>query len=303
VDFFRLCPKDAWGILIGRVLPADSTIVVEDYELACGDCVPFVSKEQRLATMITRAQSCGEKRVVGYFHSRGAGWLSLDDEDLKLASRLFPGPNNIFLMVRCDPTREAVGAFFYWEGHKIRSEASYREFPFEAPSLKTRLTDGEQTDESEADPSPLWKPKRRSWIPLAGTWAACAALTFWYMQPQRGAASVPLQDSQTHPSESADTLNLKVVHEGRLIEIAWNSHSPAATAADHGTVTIHDGSLTTQVQLDKTQIRTGRVYYGPPNGDIGIRLDVSADSGKSTTESVQVVSAPVLSPPAAKTAR
>jgi hypothetical protein len=130
---------------------------------------------------------------------------------------------------------------------------------------------------------------RRSWLPLGATWGVAVLATMFSMNGREMMNRYRLDETEAPLNASAKTLNLRLELEGELLEITWD---PNATKLEgkKATITITDKSSAKAVQIDQTQIRAGRIYYRPPTGDLGVRMEVVAADGQTVSESVQMVS-------------
>jgi TonB family protein len=134
------------GLLFGGADPAAPThIEIEDFELVPCDYSrgPFYRLSDadlaRLdAAIAARGGAAGAEaaRVAGFFRSHSRKGLALDAEDLQLMEARFRDPNRLALLVRPFATKVSAAGIFIWEDGQIRTESSYREFPFRSSELK-----------------------------------------------------------------------------------------------------------------------------------------------------------------------
>jgi hypothetical protein len=91
------------------------------------------------------------------------------------------------------------------------------------------------------------------------------------------------------PLKIVDThLNLKVEASAGQLLLSWNRDAPLISAATRGTLIIHDGNHTEEVDLDLSTLRTGSVRYSPVSKDVSFRLEVTDQkSGTSQVETVR----------------
>ena len=132
------------GLLLGRSEPGfHQKVTIEDFEpipteyltgpsynLSENDLVAFEAA-------IARRQSIPQARlsVVGFYRSHTRDDLFMDEADVALASRYFPGSGNVFLIVKPFATRSSIGGFFFWENDAIHRESTYLQFPFHRGEL------------------------------------------------------------------------------------------------------------------------------------------------------------------------
>jgi protein TonB len=128
------------GLLFGSVTPGNPALVeIESYEAvpcdyASGPLYHLSDAElSRLDRTLEERRKAG-MRPVGFFRSQTRKGLSLDASDLGLLDSRFPGAQDIALVVRPSATKASVAGIFIREEGKIRSDASYLEFPFRSSS-------------------------------------------------------------------------------------------------------------------------------------------------------------------------
>jgi hypothetical protein len=133
------------GLLLGSVTAGEPAVVhVRDFEPVFSEhargpsYLLSANDEARLVAAIER-RSNGAARpglsIVGFFRSHTRDGLCLTEEDLAVFDRYFPNPAQVFLLVKPYAARASVGGFFFREDGRIRTEASYLEFPFRRRDL------------------------------------------------------------------------------------------------------------------------------------------------------------------------
>ena len=105
--------------------------------------------------------------------------------------------------------------------------------------------------------------------------------------------------TQTHSEWSSDArdsvaapaaaLGLRVNQNGTALELAWDTLSAAMRPARSARLLIMDGALVRQIDLDRDQLRSGRIVYTPVVGDVTFRLEVADSESHSVTESIRVL--------------
>jgi protein TonB len=134
------------GLLFGSVTPGTPALVeIESYEIvpceyATGPLYHLSESElARLDRTIEERRAAG-MRPVGFFRTQTRKGLSLDANDLAVLDLRFPGAHDIALLVRPSATKASVGGFFIREDGKLRSDASYLEFPFRGSAQEPETT-------------------------------------------------------------------------------------------------------------------------------------------------------------------
>jgi hypothetical protein len=133
------------GILLGSTEPAgDKTIVrVEEFEpVTCEhrrgpSYLLSEGDTNRYEETLQRHRATPEKRLyaIGGYRSHTREGMGMSAEDLKLYDSYFPESNAIFLLVKPYATRVSVAGFFFREGQRVQTEATYLEFPFRRREL------------------------------------------------------------------------------------------------------------------------------------------------------------------------
>ena len=122
------------------------------YQLSPGDLERFGGLlEQRVGAAM---------QIVGFFRSHTRKGLGLDTEDVAIFNRFFPKQYQVALLAKPFATKPTAGAIFIREGRSLRSESSYKEFPFRTSTGERRgasvasLKGGER-----ASPAPAFNPR------------------------------------------------------------------------------------------------------------------------------------------------
>jgi hypothetical protein len=157
------------GILLGRSEEGPRLkIIIEDFEPVPSEYLTGPSynlSENDLAAFeaaLTR-RSGSEPTIapVGFYRSHTRDELFMDDTDLRLASHYFPGPENIFLLVKPFAASPSVGGFFFWEDGEIYRQSTYLQFPFHRRELgggETHRPAAPSRVESDSAPLPPYTP-------------------------------------------------------------------------------------------------------------------------------------------------
>jgi TonB family protein len=88
-------------------------------------------------------------------------------------------------------------------------------------------------------------------------------------------------------------LRVDAVPSGQL-NVSWNQQMPQLGAMQRAMLTIVDGSVRRELEIDRSQFRFGKLTYVPNSTDVQFQLEVFLSGGRSMAESMRVV---VSSPP------
>lgn len=89
-------------------------------------------------------------------------------------------------------------------------------------------------------------------------------------------------------AESATQLGLRMERRATDWRLRWNRD--AVVSAARGRLTITDGAIQKQLDLDNSQLRSGSIVYSPTTDDIVLRLEIErADSTTPAVESIRVI--------------
>jgi hypothetical protein len=165
------------------------------------------------------------------------------------------------------------------------------------PAEPERQSEGESIEEQPLQAAafgdnPPPPSRMHSWLAVAATWIVAVGVTMWVISGRGPFSQRRPEVTEIRPVVVANPIGLQVDSAGGLLEIAWDPISVAAMTSSGGFLTIRDGNLLKEVRLDSGEIRSGHLYYGPRNPDLGIRLEVARDDGSTASESVRVVGPP-----------
>jgi hypothetical protein len=165
------------------------------------------------------------------------------------------------------------------------------------PAEPERQSEGESIEEQPLQAAafgdnPPPPSRMHSWLAVAATWIVAVGVTMWVISGRGPFSQRRPEVTEIRPVVVANPIGLQVDSAGGLLEIAWDPISVAAMTSSGGFLTIRDGNLLKEVRLDSGEIRSGHLYYGPRNPDLGIRLEVARDDGSTARESVRVVGPP-----------
>ena len=330
------------GILLGRCEDGPPRrVVIEDFEivpseyltgpsynLSENDLVSFEAALER-----RRPEDENGRSVVGFFRSHTRDELYMDEADLGVASRYFPGPENVFLLVKPFASRPCIGGFFFWEEGEIYRESTYLQFPFDRKELGGGEAQGLALHttrvESESQPLPPYTPatdedlvllrpahmfresRSREDLSILGapeeseapglSWRWLLVPAFLMVASVTGFFAYRNLDSSkaaTSPvgADMALPLKLSVAEKQKQLEVTWDRNAPSIMRAKHGVLSISDGSNRRDLELSGAQLRNGRVLYSRLSGDVNLRLDVFPDGQETVSESIRIVSTDASTP-------
>jgi hypothetical protein len=331
------------GILLGRCEQGPPRrVVIQDFEIIPSEYLTGPSYNLSENDLVSFEAALERRRpedesglaVVGFFRSHTRDELYLDEADLGVASRYFPGPENVFLLVKPFASRPCIGGFFFWEEGEIYRESTYLQFPFDRKELGGGEAAGPALHTTRAEPESqplppyapttdkdlvLLPPPHRFWesrpqdslsIPGAPEGSRITGLSWrWLLVPTfLMVASVTgffayrnLDSSKAAPSPGGlDTplpLKLSVAEKQRQLDVTWDRNAPSIARAKRGVLSISDGSNRRDIELSGAQLRNGRVLYSRLSGDVNLRLEVFPEGEESVNESIRIVSGDAAKPP------
>lgn len=323
------------GILLGSVKVGEQSIVrIVDFEpVPCEHARGpsyLLSESDRVRfeeTLEKWRPGRNEKlHAVGMYRSHTRDGLSLTPEDLILFAENFPEPTDVILLVKPFASKPSVGGFFFREEGRIRTEASYLEFPFSRKSLGGTApppaipeTPQGQTDEPPAprntEPAPekesrgaaepegtaapagnsIVEPprlKRNVWIPLSFIFLLVGVLLGFQ-------AALSLNPRGRAPSgRDPLVLGLTIEKSGEGLHVRWDRQAPAIERATAGALTITDGTFNRLIQIDRHQLRNGSVIYRNLSNRVIFRLEVFSRERTSLVETAIFESVAPVAPAA-----
>jgi hypothetical protein len=345
---FGSVPKrgaEVGGLLLGRIAEGERTTVhirgfdpVNSEHARGPSYLLSEADEGRLTAAVERWSEDPQNRdvqVVGVYRSQTRDGLGLSEDDLALFEKRFPGPGQVFLLVKPFATRASVGAFFFREEGAIRSESSYLEFPFrrkdlgggvatpepvEAPPAAppaappterpepvpprprrlTALSLSEDAAPSAPEPAaPAPKLKRNVWIPLSFIFMLVGVMLGF-----QAAISLRPAGSAAVGGREPFLLSLTAEKSGNTVNLLWDRQAPVILKARSGLLTIADGSFNKSLDLDPSQLQNGSVIYRYLTNRVTFRLEVFSRNRASVVETVEIhtgVGAAASDDPSAKT--
>jgi hypothetical protein len=335
------------GLLLGRQEPGvPQRVTVEDFEpipseyrtgpsynLSQKDLVAFE------AAIARRRDDLSSLTVVGFYRSHTRDELFMDEADLGIATRYFPGIGSVFLLVKPFATKPSVGGFFFWEDGAINREASHLLFPFhrtelgggevrvpepaarrtqERPSLPpySPALEPAASPDIEDDPWPAIRqanlsilnsppePKSRiqwRWVIVPAFFVLALAAGYFGFQNMAGARVSVTPPPPPMPAADAPLpLKLSVAEKGEQLDVTWDRNAPAIALAQRGVLSILDGVNRRDLELSGAQLRNGRVLYSRLSQDVGLHLVVFPEGREPVSESIRIVSADPVPLPVSK---
>lgn len=86
----------------------------------------------------------------------------------------------------------------------------------------------------------------------------------------------------------AHAASLRVERSGDYLRLHWDPSAPAVRNADKAVLSISEGELQKEFQLDKNQLTQGSVAYSPSGNDVIFRLELH-QSDRKVSEAVRVI--------------
>jgi hypothetical protein len=305
------------GLMLGKAGFASNPVIeITNFEPFLSEYRPdhkFIlseSDERKLEKILAAhaGNPAGGLKVVGFYRSHIREGLSLSQHDVSLAQKYFNDPTQVFLLIKPSDDGSSTAGFFFWDNHRIDSQFSYMEFPFETRQLAAAnqtpiVAEPAEPKEQEERARPIEQPMpwldelaleetdphsiRWFWYPLAAVLmivlgvAGYWTYTKWNAPPAESVAS----DSQA--------LALQVERKGGDLRVNWNQHSFAIARAAEGTLVIRDGDLSEQqLRFDLDQLRHGSILYTPSSPTVQFRLEVTDQENVKTSETVLALTAP-----------
>ncbi len=331
---FGVTPKrgvEMGGILLGSVREEGSRSIVrvEDFEpIACnhskGMAWQLTGEEHgRFEEVLGRWLREDGKRTyaVGFYRSHTREGMGLSPEDVAMYDRYFTDSRDVVLLVKPFATRVSVGALFIREGDEVRSESSYKEFPF-----RRRELGGERAMEEEQFESPPRRDSSTGAAPMSEPPLVSDQLTFGIPTAKTGegpgkklksgwvwiplsfiflllgvvlGVQISLSVSTRIPAslrQDPYSLGMTAAAAGDGVHLRWDRGSPAIQASSRGQLTINDGGNQKVVNLDAAQLQNGSVIYRRTSNDVKFRLEVFARDRVSVVETADFKGAAEAAP-------
>ena len=167
VQAFRPGPEGAeiGGLLLGSTYGSPGQVTLDDFELipcdyGFGPLYQLTTQDRLRFVRCASARSAAGPQVVGFFRSHTRPGLALDADDVRFCSALFGQPHHVVLLVRPSAGEVSTAGIFIWEDGGMRTEASYREFPFSQDALlQLVLAATPSVEKAAAVPQPAAEPQ------------------------------------------------------------------------------------------------------------------------------------------------
>jgi TonB family protein len=130
------------GLLLGTVYGnSPFEVAIQDYEsVPCdysrGPLYRLSPADLERFERVLEQRAGSGMRVAGFFRSHTRKGLSLDADDVAIFNKLFPNMYQVALLTRPFATKPTVGGVFIREETSLRTESSYKEFPFRKSELE-----------------------------------------------------------------------------------------------------------------------------------------------------------------------
>jgi hypothetical protein len=258
---------------------------------------------------------------IGMFRSQTRDATGLGPEDLQLADAYFPGPNNVFLLIRPYATKVSTAGFYFREKGIFQSGPPLEQFPFR----RKELCPGEEPRPRSRDSAAASEHPRENAVHGDANVVPVSRhelLPLRLQRPEAAPAAGETPDLDLKPRgrsgwvwlplsfiflllgvllgfqaaltlrpqmASADPFNvsLSVSKEGDNLSIRWDRQAAAIKAARQGVLVIEDGTYNKTVELDPSQLQTGSVVYRHNSNDVKFRLELNFRDRDLMTEMVE----------------
>ena len=184
----------------------------------------------------------------------------------------------------------------------MRCPSTAKNLPHEDPRLVRRIRIPnarlyqlpETTVAKEQDPREERRPAASFMLRLAlGFLAGVALVAAGLLFLRGGPLFQHLSNMVATGSKSA--LGLKAQRSGNDLQLSWDRNAPILLKATAGRLSITDGSIHKNLDLDLSELRSGSILYSPITDNVVLRLDVMGAGSATTSESVRIVAG--LPPP------
>jgi TonB family protein len=306
-----------WTITVERHLPLE-------WDVSRGGA-PFLTDGQRQNLHTTLVASFTEAKIVGVYRAASAaqhtvragdpagdGVLTDDDRHLMESCTLFP----IALGICLEGDNLEPFGFAFWEdgnvyelapappdvardSHAKPAFVAIRDQPLVAPkpphakdptSIRSKPAPLESKPHRKAYLKRVW-PLPRIVLTIGISVLAVVAVyvglkpLLQHIGPQKNAG--PAGASET--ALRSTRLGLKITPSGPALDVSWDPSSPVIRSARSGKLLVGDGRLNAIIDVNRDQLRTGRIIYdGPASGDVTFRLEVTDSASHSLEQSVRI---------------
>src|SRR5579872_3361404 len=146
----------------------------------------------------------------------------------------------------------------------------------------------EESTKSSEGLNHSFKMSRSFLLKTIGSFAIVAVVGVFLFQLSRGRTGN--LSTPTPKGALGSPLELKLERSGTDWRVSWNRNADVLLQAVGGHLSITDGSLRTELDLDPSELRSGSVMYAPVTGDVLVRLQVvGGNLAQPVSESVRVI--------------
>jgi TonB family protein len=286
----------------------ERSMVIEQAEFIASEGTLFntsPAESERLFTALMRGR--GDLLPLGYFRSNIRGEGVPSDQDRAFLAENFGDPDSIFLILDATGRDFCTATLYFWRNGLLQTDAScmhrllippgneqYVESRGGNDAQRTRAVAPEWQENNlpsefrntQSIPVGLPPPSgnRKRLVSLAAT---LFAIVIMGVMIYLDIPSKLFRRSVEDRSGNSDiSLQVNRTTAGQ-IDVSWNKNllgnPPKAT------LFITDGAYRRELELNKEQIRSGKIAYFPQSDDIQFRLEVFLDGKRSIGESVWVV--------------
>ncbi len=143
-------------------------------------------------------------------------------------------------------------------------------------------------------PAPARPPRYRRWFwislaLLAGGGAGVLAGRLWRLTQHYETGSFLNSSAAPESTRTGNKLDLQVARHGTDLELTWNRSLEALEGNARGEMRINDNGYRSEILLDASQIRNGRILYVPRSGDVEVSLQVKTAGGATLADTLRVL--------------
>lgn len=241
-------------------------------------------------------------KVVGYYRIDRGGSLTLDSEDLHLASTYFHDPSSVILRIQADRPEASSACFFFWDNGQIHGDLPLMEVPFDRDQLaiaeqQRQLSQPARAESLPAMPfeatppiafrerTPRYWPAMEPRLALGIVAVAVAGVTGVYLYSNRQASPRKAPVATVSVKNAASTviaavpksaLAFTVERRGADLLLSWNREASIVSNATFGMLLIRAQNANRDMSLTPEQLRLGSILYAPTTDQVEIQLNVVA---------------------------
>jgi TonB family protein len=286
----------------------ERSMVIEQAEFIASEGTLFntsPAESERLFTALMRGR--GDLLPLGYFRSNIRGEGVPSDQDRAFLAENFGDPDSIFLILDATGRDFCTATLYFWRNGLLQTDAScmhrllippgneqYVESRGGNDAQRTRAVAPEWQENNlpsefrnrQSIPVRLPQPSgnRKRLVSLAATLFAIVIMgVMIYLDIP---SKLFRRNVEDRSGNSDISLQVNRTAAGQ-IDVSWNKN--LLGNPPRATLFITDGAYRRELELNKDQIRSGKIAYFPQSDDIQFRLEVFLDGKRSIGESVWVV--------------